>query len=266
MSNTCGSIKELYDNTKADLVVISVPELSVKEVCFEAFKYDWSCLIEKPAGYNLEDAESIHLEAKRLNRKVYVAFNRRQYSSTKVALEDLAKNSGHRLIHVLDQEDIITARNSGQPELVLSNWMFANSIHLIDYFRVFGRGEIVAVEPVIKWNPDDPSFLVSKISFSSGDIGIYEAIWNAPGPWTVTITTKEKRWELRPLEKASFQLYGIRHLESTPAHDWDINFKPGLRSQAEEAVKAITGRRHTLPTIEDALESMRLVNTIYFGI
>ena len=39
------SIEELYLETKADMVIISVPELSTKEVCDAAFKFPWKCLI-----------------------------------------------------------------------------------------------------------------------------------------------------------------------------------------------------------------------------
>jgi predicted dehydrogenase len=65
----CDSIADLYERTRAHLVVISVPELSASEVCAEAFKYPWTCLIEKPAGYNLVDATHILEEAVAQNSK-----------------------------------------------------------------------------------------------------------------------------------------------------------------------------------------------------
>ena len=259
----CSSIAELYEKTKAELVVISVPELSVREVCLEAFKYPWTCLIEKPAGYDLVDAEKIFNEAKRLGRQAYVALNRRQHSSTHLVLEEMNQCVGSRLIHVYDQEDQIAARISGQPELVVKNWMYANSIHLIDYFNTLGRGNIVSVTPVIHWSPDKPQFVLAKLTYDSGDIGIYEAVWNAPGPWAVTVTTQEKRWEMRPLEQAMVQPYGSRKLDPIKTHEWDHLFKPGLRLQAEEAVKAAMGQPSNLATLEDAMKSMQLVRAIY---
>jgi predicted dehydrogenase len=53
------SIAEMYAQTKADLVVVSVPELSTRDVCMEAFRYDWKLLIEKPAGCDLREAREI---------------------------------------------------------------------------------------------------------------------------------------------------------------------------------------------------------------
>ena len=259
----CSSISELYEQTKADLLVISVPELSVRGVCLEAFRYPWTCLIEKPAGYDLADAEHILNGAAKLNRHAFVALNRRHHSSTRLVLEDINQQNGSRLIHVYDQQDQISARKAGQPELVVKNWMYANSIHVIDYFNLLGRGQIVSVTPVIEWRPDNPMFVVAKITFDSGDIGIYEAVWNGPGPWAVTVTTQEKRWEMRPLEQAMVQPYGSRKLESVATHEWDTRFKPGLRVQAGEAVKAALGQSHNLPSLADAMKSMKLVQAIY---
>lgn len=263
ISDVYTSIESLYEKTKAALVIIAVSELSTKDVCLEAFNYPWVCLVEKPAGYNLENAESIAEVAKAKNRRVFVALNRRLYSSTQIALNDIETSNAPRLIHVYDQQDIISAKKAGRTQQILDNWMFANSIHLIDYFTILGRGEIASITHMIGWNPSDPGFVIAKILFSSGDIGIYEAVWNCPGPWAVTITTQEKRWELRPLEKAIVQVYPSRQQESILPNHWDIQFKPGFRQQAEEAIKAVKGEQCKLATIQEALESMKLVAKIY---
>ena len=90
------------------------------------------------------------------------------------------------------------------------------------------------------------------------------AVWNAPGPWAVVVTTQDKRWEMRPLEQAFVQYYGSRKQEPIAVNELDKKFKPGLRLQAEEAIKAVSGQKHNLPTLDEALESMKLVKSIYF--
>jgi len=257
------SIGELYAGTRADLVIIAVNELSVNLVCQEVFIYPWQVLIEKPAGYNLNDAQEIALAATRAKRKAYVAFNRRHYSSTRAVAKDLENVDGQRLVQVLDQENPVVALEGGQPPLVVENWMYANSIHIIDYLCIFCRGEVTAVDHVIPWNPLDPRFVMAKLQYSSGDIGVYHAIWNGPGPWSVTISTQAKRWEMRPLELANFQLYKSRKSELIPTHSWDTQFKAGLRLQAEETVKAVLGEANALPTLADGLNTMKLVSMIY---
>lgn len=261
--NVCDSISELYDRSVADLVVVSVPELSTNEVCRACFEYPWTALIEKPVGYDVTDAEQIEAAARSKGRRAYAALNRRHYHSTHAVAIDVAQLSGPRLIKVQDQEAPTAALQSGQPKRVVDNWMYANSIHLIDYFSIFGRGKVVDVVPIIRWNPRQPRYVVATIGFDSGDMGLYEAIWDGPGPWAVSVNAQDKRWEMRPLEKAAYQLTGKRVLQMIDDDVWDTQFKPGLRRQAELAVRAALGQPTNLPTLQDALISMRLTQAIY---
>jgi hypothetical protein len=67
------------------------------------------------------------------------------------------------------------------------------------------------------------------------------------------------------LEQATVRTAAKRKAEPFPVHQWDLDFKPGFRSQAEEAIKAVRGWAHTLANLETALGTMRLINAIYFG-
>jgi len=218
--------------------------------------------MEKPAGYNLADAEAIAAAARQKKRRVFVALNRRFLSSTQSALRDLQNNPGPRLIHVQDQQSLDTARAIGHPPEVVANWMFANSIHLIDYLRVFGRGPITAVKPLQRWVPT-AAVLLATVEFESGDLGLYQGIWQGPGPWAVTINTPAKRWEMRPLEQAQFQIAGERRLQPVEMHSWDREYKPGFRLQAEEVVKAVRGELSLAPSLEEATQTMRLIAGIF---
>ena len=257
-------LKNLYIETKADIVVVVVNIMSMLEVSREVFKYSWLCLFEKPVGLNYAESVMIHELAVSHKAKCFVGLNRRHYSSTKTVLEDLQLNQEKRVVNVFDQEDpFIALHEDKQPTLVVKNWMYANSIHMIDYFRVLCRGKIESITPLVNWNPKSPSLVVAKIDFSSGDIGIYQAVWNSPGPWAVTVTTHAKRWEMRPLEQASYQMHGTRKIELVPKDEWDNAFKAGFRLQAEETIKAFKGLTHSLPTLEDSLETMSLIKAIY---
>ena len=258
------SVAELYDGTGADLVVVTVPELSMAEVAVACFAYPWTVLLEKPAGYDLADATRIRDAALGANRRVFVAFNRRAYSSTRQALELLQGNSSERFIKVVDQQDQQMAMLlNKQPELVARNYMFANSIHLIDYFRVIGRGDITGVETIVPWKPERPGLVLARINFSSGDIGLYEGIWNGPGPWFVSVGTPEQRIEMRPLEQVSVQLRGARVVTQLEIDGDDKTYKPGLRYQATQALAATRGEAANLATIVDSWYSMKLVADIF---
>lgn len=258
------SIPLLYDSTNADLVVVSVPELATFEVCKEVFKHPWTILIEKPVGFNLEDARRIYELAKSSGSKVFVALNRRHYGSTRSVVDELKSFDGSpRMVELLDQEDQISALGAGQPEVVVKNWMFANSIHIIDYLNIFCRGNLIGVENIISWDPMNPFLVFAKANYDSGDIGIYRCIWNAPGPWSVSITTKKKRWEMRPLEVAHSQDYGSRTSVKLAEFEMDSIFKPGLKFQAEQAIQAALGKANTLCTLDESMRLMELISEIY---
>jgi len=263
VSNVCDSVAELYERTRAHLVVVAVPETAANSVSRACFEFPWVALLEKPPGYNLPDAEEILEAATERGRKVVVGLNRRFLSSTRAAVCDLACNSGQRYIHIQDQQDRAQAAELGHPRAVVDNWMYANSIHVIDYLRLFGRGKVSSVTPVVGWSPEAPQPVVAKVAFDSGDVGLYEGIWDGPGPWAVSVTTAEKRWEMRPLEEAAFQVRGERQLHSVEMHHWDRDFKPGFRLQAESAVAAALGEPSESPTLADAMDTMKLIADIF---
>jgi hypothetical protein len=261
--HVCDSVDELYEKTKADLVVVTVVEMSMRPVCEACFQYPWTLLLEKPAGYTVPDAEAILAAAQKNKSNVFVALNRRFYSSTRFVLSDCVELDGPRFVKVQDQQDQASALSTGQPKAVVDNWMFANSIHLIDYFHVFCRGKIEQVEPIIPWNPVRPGVVIGKILFDSGDVGIYEGVWDGPAPWAVAVSTSSRRWEMRPLEHAVYQNRGERALIPAELNQWDKLFKPGFRLQAENAAAAALGRLSNSVSIDEAMKTMRLIQRIF---
>ncbi len=257
------SIEELYAKTTADAVVVAVPELAARAVSFESFQYPWSVLLEKPPGYDLADARAIEAEANRTGRTVYVALNRRFLSSTRAALEGLQQDPGPRLIQVADQENRAEARFHNHPETVIDNWMYANSIHLVDYLRVFGRGRVTGVRSIMPWEGPETRYVAAFLEFESGDRAGYTCIWRGPGPWAVSVTTENTRWEMRPLEQASYQLAGDRTLHPVAVSESDRAFKPGFLLQARSLIRAIRGEASDIPTIKEAMETMSLIGQIY---
>lgn len=259
------SIDELHSYTQADLVVVAVSELAMKETGITCLQYPWFILIEKPAGLTVSDAEELACAAAVRNRTdIAVAFNRQHYSATQAVLADLERHPAARHIRVLDQESRAAARVQGYPEAVIDKWMYANCIHLIDYFRLFARGKVTQIQNIIRWNPISPGAVLSMLRFDSGDVGVYEAVWDTPGPWMVSINITGTRWEMRPLERASVQHLG-REPRPLEVHEWDLSFKPGIRLQAEKAVQACRGCGTDLPTLADSLSTMRMIERIYEG-
>ncbi len=257
------SIAELHDKTQADLLVIAVPEMSIRSVAEAAFQHPWTILMEKPPGKDLEEALYLGALAKQHGRTIYVGLNRRFLSSTEAVLADIDSRNEPRFIRVEDQQSLETGRFHHHPEEIVQRWMYANSIHLMDYLRSLCRGSVKKITPITPWNAASPTYVLAAVEFDSGDVGLYEGTWNGPGPWTVTVNTPGRRWELRPLEQANFINAGERALQEVPITDADKEFKPGFRRQAEEVLKAMRGEPSRAPSLASAIETMRMISTIF---
>jgi len=255
-------VASLYAATQADGIVIAVNELSAREICLAAFAFPWACLIEKPAGLDLAEAQAIEAAAAAAGRRAFVALNRRSYASTRAALAALDPAGPPRLVSVLDQQDMQAARDFGQPEEVVRNYMYANAIHLIDYFSVFCRGNPV-IDSAAGWDSDAPRHVVSTLRYDSGDTGVYQAVWDGPGPWAVSVTDAAARFEMRPLESLTVQRRGQRQAVPVELGNVDSDYKPGLRVQAESFVNALRGRETDLATLADSTRSMEICARIY---
>jgi predicted dehydrogenase len=258
------SVDEMRRASGADAVVVAVNELSMKPVCEQVFAHDWAALLEKPVGLNLAQAREI--EALANGRRAWVALNRRAYGSTRAALaelEALGGDAGPRLISVLDQQNMKDARAGGQPEPVVRHYMYANSIHLVDYLNAFGRGKVVDVETRVPFDAARPGHVVATVRFSSGDVGVYQAVWDGPGPWAVSVTNRRVRVEMRPLEQVAVQRRGERHLTALSADPRDTEYKPGLHVQAGWLLDELCGRPTPLASLAEATRSMALVAAIY---
>lgn len=256
-------LDEMLATIRPDLVVMAVYETAILEVASKILEWPVALLMEKPIGLDLAESRAVYALAKQSGRQVWVGLNRRTFGSTQAALSDLAESDGPRFIEVQDQQSREMARLIGHDERVVHNWMYANSIHLVDYFLTFGRGEVSNVDVLQSWDAENPGVVLAHVRFSSGDTGIYQGIWNGPGPWACTVSAPHRRWEMRPLEKAMFQNSGERIINEVGASQADQGYKPGFRLQAERVIGAWQGRDTGAATIDDALKGAELVARIY---
>ena len=255
------SVSELFEITKADGVVIAVNEVYTEAVCFEALAHPWRMLVEKPVGLEVMSTERIYAAGA---DRIFVAMNRRHFSSVTSAQRHLATIEAPRVVQIFDQEDPLTALNAGRPKEVCDQWHFANSIHLIDLFTVFCRGAPLDVQNVIPWRIGYGAKITHSIlKFDSGDIAIYHSVWNGPGPWAVIVETPKSRVEMRPLEQLGIQTYPSRRLEMVNLDPVDDDFKPGFWRQMEQFVSALKGDTHSSVPLSSYLNSAILADRLY---
>lgn len=255
--------QELISNLMPDVILVCVSELSTEEVLSSLFQFQIPIVAEKPVGLSLEQALRIEARASEAGCPVYVALNRRMYSSTKQVMDAVESSIGNRFVRIIDQENQITARNSGQPDLVVSKWMFANSIHLIDYIRFVCRGEVTAISRKTHSLSADGWVMVSQIEFSSGDQALYTCFWNTPARWSVDISIGDRLWQLAPLETA--RVFTLNSLTPTEflIDAKDLSAKPGVIGVLEETLNFLNGLSTTLCSISNANETMSLIESLY---
>jgi len=260
----CDDIASLRVRSAADLVVVAVPELQANAVAKACFAHDWAVLLEKPAGYDLADAEDIAAAAEKSGQKVMVAFNRRFYASTMAVRADIDSRPEKRFIRVQDQQNVQEARSHGHPEAVVEKFMYANSVHVIDLIMAFARGEPVEVKRIMPWQGgSNTDVMLAHILFDSGDAAIYEGIWRGPGPWACAVSTPGRRWMMQPLEQAAFQNAGERRQNLLEPDKADTGFKAGFLRQAEAVVARVRGETSNAVDIPESLRTMRLINRMF---
>jgi predicted dehydrogenase len=246
-----------------DVVVITVSVESTESICLQAFKYPWIILVEKPVGLNYKSASLILENSIKYKSKVFVALNRRQFSSTLNAIDLLNRDSNRRFVTVNDQEDPILQLKSGMAPDLVKSLMYTNSIHLIDYFSIFCRGEIEKIEISERWKGGRSNKVVANIKFKSGDIGLYVALWDMPAPWSVSIVTPKINILMKPLEQVQIQKYGSRKSEMLEISNYDVIFKPGFFIQAQNVLKAVKGEKHNLASLKEVPNTMKLIRDLY---
>lgn len=192
-------------------------------------------LAEKPGAKSIEEARELFEALKGYQTAVFIAYNRRFYSSVKQLQKIITEDGGVSSFNFefTEWSHVITPLQKAPG--VKENWLFANSTHVIDLAFFLG-GEPKKMSSYtadsLEWH-QVAIFAGSGIS-NKGALFTYQANWKAPGRWGIEILTSRHRLYLRPLEKLQIQKIGSVQVENHPLEDdLDINYKPGLFSQTQ---------------------------------
>jgi predicted dehydrogenase len=242
--------------TKPDVPDVAIVAVSVEElacVTLALLKYGVKrILVEKPAGISTFEINNIHIAAKKINAKVFVAYNRRYYAATQKALEVINSDGGVKSFDFEFTEwshEIEVLKNKVE---VKKAWFLANSTHVVDLAFFLGgkpRRFSSYIAGSLSWHPSASAFAGAGVT-EEGALFSYHANWAAPGRWGVEILTKNHRLILRPLEQLHIQKIGSVGIDRIEIDDqYDVQFKPGLYKQVEVFLSDKSSCR--LATIEE---------------
>jgi len=236
-----GGLKQFivsFKGTIASHAIVCLPVDALHKETVRLIKFGVkNILVEKPAGLTSAQINDIGEHASRFGCNVFVAYNRRFFSSV-IELQKRIEQEGGLLSFSFDfteWSDSIRATSHNQE--IKENWVLANSTHVIDLaFFLGGQPTEYSAHTSggLDWHNRSSVFCGSGIT-DKGAIFNYHSNWGSPGRWGLEFCTSQSRYVLKPMEK----LQRIRH-NSVDIEDlevdfarFDEDFKPGLLLQTE---------------------------------
>ena len=246
-----------------DGIVCCVTPSSSFQVSKKLQKFNGKILFEKPVGLSyLETLKIRNFFHKKKN--FFVALNRRYIYSIVTAKKIISNIKGKKLISIYDQENTIQAKKNGHDKLTIKNWMYANSIHLIDLINFFTNSKIIRIEKKNKIFKKHNIYF-SIIYYKNGDIVQFKSFWNKPAPWMINISTNKKFIELKPIEELKVTNFNKKIIKNFRKDKMDINFKPGFYRQCADFIKVIRKKDSNLINLDEYFNSVKLTKKIFFN-
>ena len=214
-------------------------------------------LVEKPLFIDSDQLERIRIYS---DHKIFIAFNRRFYSSVSKLLEIANSDGGIRSCSFSFDERIRTweypYNSSSNVECRLP--ILSQSSHLLNLvFYLIGLPlELNLTRNVVSSNLNDFIFYGSGLSEKQIPFS-FLSDWSSPGSWKIEVNTKNKKMILNPLEKLSVYEYNLMKSDNGK-HEWsidstllsedpiDIEFKPGLFKQNESFLNSSSNKLMTI--------------------
>ena len=231
---------DLYLKSRPKLpsaVIVSVGIESLAQTCHLLLEYGVKkILLEKPGvGYasEIDDLASKSLECK---AEIYLAYNRRFYSSVLKANEIIKQDGGVTSFNFefTEWSHVISKLKKHKAEH--QNWFLGNSTHIIDTaFFIAGEPKNISTfhKGSLDWHPSSSIFAGAGETVN-GALFSYQANWESPGRWVIEVLTKKHRLIFKPIETLQIQEIGSVALNPVKINDeLDIKYKPGLFLQTK---------------------------------
>lgn len=240
------------------IIAVGVEDLAESAIAIMRYGVK-SVFMEKPGFCYPQEIDEVYKVAKETQSSIFLAYNRRFYSSVLKA-EEIIKNDGGVLSFNFEfTEWPHTIEPSGKSRQVLNNWFYANSTHVVDLaFFLGGKPKDIScyTKGELSWHK--PSVFAGAGVTENGALFSYQANWGAPGRWVLEILTKNHRLYFKPMESLQIQINGSVAVNAVEIDNkLDVDFKPGFYLETKTFIEGDYGR---LCSIE---EQVRTVKDIY---
>lgn len=219
-------------------------------------------LVEKPGALHQEEFEDLVSIAKENNANVFIAYNRRFYTSVIEAKKIIEDDGGVTSFNFEFTEWSHVIEPLEKAEGVKEKWFLGNSTHVVDLaFFLGGKPTEICTfsSGSLDWHPSGSTFSGAGKS-ENGSIFSYHANWESAGRWSVEVLTNKHKLILRPMEKLQIQKRGTVAEEFVDLdYSLDESFKPGLYIQTKNF---LDGNNKDFCTIRQQYESLKIYNQI----
>ncbi len=221
---------------------ISQLAITTKQLILAGVK---SILLEKPGDLFLKGLIEIEDLSLKSNTEVFIAYNRRFYSSVQKLKEEVFNDGGIQSVHFEFTEWVHTIDQNKFDLEVLNKWIVSNSAHVIDtVFFLIGKpkkmNNIVMGQGLIPWHMSGSVFIGMGVSNQNIPFS-YHANWCSAGRWSIEISSSKRRFYLKPMEKLAQQILGTVGVEEIKLDETlDSKYKPGLFIQLHKFLSSQT--------------------------
>lgn len=233
-----GSLAEYLEDFDVSHAIVATSVMTLPDITRQlADRGVPKILVEKPVATTTLDLEDLNRHVNLGGVEVYIALNRRFFDSVQLARTAIADTQGPVHLSFRFDDRISSIPFHKHPPEVLSKWVIANSIHVIDAaFFICGWPESinVTVDGGLSWHPTAERFSGFGALPREGGTFEYLADWSQDGNWHIEIGTEESSLRLSPLEILSEKRAG--------QHAWDekstggplSTSKPGLSQMVSD--------------------------------
>jgi predicted dehydrogenase len=221
------TLETVMAKPEADALWVVAPADAMAEAAIELASLGLPMFLEKPVGLSLEETRAVRTA---VTAPVMVGLNRRFYEVIGQGLAMAEAAGGVRAVEVHMPEDVARVPDKQSPR-TKEQWQFANSVHMVDLFRLFG-GEPETVDVFNDVVDREDRSYMGFIRFLSGAKGIYNAQWYAPGGWRLAVYATDLMLVYQPVEQLQVLRRGQPAEVIKPAGP-DAEFKAGFYGQAQ---------------------------------
>lgn len=250
-------------NEKITHVIVATPVLPMIDIVKninKIFENDIQILVEKPFSYNRKSIELVS----NINKNIFIGLNRRMYSNI-IKLKTLFEDEIINTLHFdFSEPTVLFPENlSNMNYTDYENAFYYQSVHLIDLaFFLMGDPKFIQSETRGKFTRNGQG-LCAGYGVSKQDVLFtFQANWNIPGFWNISITTDQSRVSLRSINqveiikfsqnKEDLKPTSIRYLDLESV---DIKYKSGFYNQ----ILAFTGLTQNQKSLCDLKQYLRLL-------